>query len=158
MAVYTYGANNISFDTFETWSNGISSSLQERKLSVAVQDFYPTNSAPFAVSEFAPNSAIFYGAFFAGTGGTVKLTAPYTVLSAASFTARNVLISSYSLTVVAETSYPYVFHSWRTATNGGGTLLSNSSTLTLIDTDHTAVVEFHAYFTTTHINPSDTNF
>ena len=125
MAVYTYGANNISFDTFETWSNGISSSLQERRLSVAVQDFYPTNSAPFAVSEFAPNSAIFYGAFFAGTGGT---------------------------------AYPYVFHSWRTAINGGGTLLSNSSTLTLIDTDHTAVVEFHAYFTTTHINPADTNF
>lgn len=158
MAVYTYGGNNISFDTFETWSNGISESLQERKLTVAVQDFYPVNSAPFSVSEFAPNTSIFYGAFTAGTGGTVKLTAPYSVTATSSFTAKNVLISSYTITAVAETSYPYVFHSWRTLTGGGGDSLSTSSTLTLDYTDHTSVTNFYAYFTTTHINPGDTNF
>lgn len=158
MAVYSYGANNISFDTFETWSNGISESLQARRLSVAVQDFFPVNSAPFSVSEFAPNTSIFYGAFTAGTGGTVKLTAPYSVNATSSFTAKNVLISSYSITAVAETSYPYVFHSWRTANGGGGSQLSTSATLTLSDTDHTSITEFFAYFTTTHINPGDTNF
>jgi hypothetical protein len=157
MAVFTYGANNISFETFQTWSNSISAATNT-SLATAVDDFSPANSAPFQVSEFAPNTSIFYGAFSADTGGTVKLTAPYTVAATSSFTAKNVLISTYSITAVAETSYPWTFHSWRTATGGGGTQLSTNATLTLTDSDHTSVNTFYAYFTTTHINPDDTAF
>ena len=61
------------------------------------------------------------------------------------------------MTGVATTSYPWVFHSWRDAASGGGTQLSTNATLTLTDVDHTSVLTFYAYFTTSHINPYDTN-
>ena len=157
MAVFTYGANNISFETFQTWSNNITQSTNI-ELSVALNDFYPANSAPFQVSEIAPSTSIFYGTINADTGGTVELTAPYTVAATQTIPVKNLLISTYSITIVAAANYPYTFHSWRTATGGGGTQLSTSATLTLTDTDHTAVTQFYAYFTTTHINPGDTNF
>lgn len=152
MAVYTYGANNISFDTFRTWSNSVSAQANT-SLTTAVNDFSPANAAPYQVSEFAPSTSIFYGSVVAGTGGTVKLTAPYTVAATSSFTVKNLLISSYSVTMVAETAYPYVFNSWRTAASGGGTQVSTSATLTLTSADHTGVVTFYAYFTTTHVTP-----
>lgn len=157
MAVFTYGANNISFESFTTWSNGITESINVGLQNV-VSDFYPTNAAPFQVSEFAPNTSIFYGNISADTGGTVELTAPYTVASTASFTIKNLLISTYSVTIAASANYPYTFHSWRDATGGGGSSLSTNSTLTLTDTDHTGVTTFYAYFTTTHIDPTDTSF
>ena len=152
MAVFTYGANNISFETFQTWSNGISASTNIG-LTGTVSDFYPTNSAPFEVSEIAPNTSIFYGNFIADNGGTVELTAPYTVASTTSITVKNLLISTYSITAVASATYPYTFHSWRTATGGGGSQISTNTTLTLTDTDSTTVVSFYAYFTTSHIDP-----
>lgn len=152
MAVYTYGANNITFSSFETWSNSITTSLNI-ELDLAVNDFHPANSAPFEVSEFAPNTSIFYGNIVANTGGTVALTAPYTVAATSSITVKNFLISTYSLTMVASATYPYTFDSWRDATGGGGTSLSTNSTLTLTAGDHTSVTTFYAYFTTTHISP-----
>jgi len=145
MAVYTYGSNNISFDTFRTWSNSVSAQANT-SLTTAVNDFDPANTAPYQVSEFAPNTSIFYGAVFAGTGGTVSLTAPYSVGATSSFTA-------YSVTMVASATYPYTFHSWRTAASGGGSQLSTSGTLTLNSGTHTGVVNFYAYFTTTHVTP-----
>ena len=42
MAVYSYGANNISFDTFRTWANDISAQANT-SLSDALGDFHPTN-------------------------------------------------------------------------------------------------------------------
>ena len=152
MAVYTYGSNNISFDTFRTWSNSVSAQANT-SLTTAVNDFHPANAAPYQVSEFAPNTSIFYGAVFAGTGGSVSMTAPYTVGATSSFTVKNVLISTYSITLVASTAYPYTFHSWRTAAGGGGSQLSTSATLTLNSGTHTSVVNFYAYFTTTHVTP-----
>lgn len=152
MAVYTYGANNISFDTFRTWSNSVSVQANT-SLTTAVNDFHPANAAPYQVSEFAPNTSIFYGAVFAGTGGTVSMTAPYTVGATSSFTVKNILISTYSITLVAGTAYPYTFHSWRTAAGGGGTQLSTSATLTLTSASFTSTVNFYAYFTTTHVTP-----
>lgn len=152
MAVYTYGANNISFDTFRTWSNSVSAQANT-SLTTAVNDFSPANAAPYQVSEFAPSTSIFYGTVNAGTGGTVSLSAPYTQAAASSFTVKNFLISTYSLTMVASATYPYTFHSWRTAASGGGTQLSTSATLTLTSSDHTGVVNFYAYFTTTHVTP-----
>tara|TARA_B110000503_G_C7172509_1_gene425039 strand:- start:10599 stop:11057 length:459 start_codon:yes stop_codon:yes gene_type:complete len=152
MAVYSYGANNISFDTFRTWANGISAQANT-SLTTALGDFHPANAAPFLVSEFAPNTSIFYGGFAAGTGGTVSLTAPYAVAAGASFSVKNFLISTYTLTAVAATAYPWVFHSWRTAASGGGTQISTSATLTLTNVDSIAVGTFYAYFTTTHLVP-----
>ena len=152
MAVYTYGANNISFGTFNTWSNNVAAQANT-SLSGSLSDFYPTQAAPFQVSEFAPNTSIFYGTINADNGGTVELTSPYTVTSTTSFTVKNLLISTYSITIAASATYPYTFHSWRDATDGGGSQLSTNSTLTLTDIDHTGVVNFYAYFTTTHIDP-----
>lgn len=157
MAVYTYGANNISFQTFQTWSNNVSAQANT-SLATAVNDFYPSNAAPFQVSEFAPSTSIFYANITADTGGTVALSAPYTVAATTSFTVKNLLISTYSVTIVASANYPYTFDSWRDATGGGGNQLSTSATLTLTDVDHTGVTTFYAYFTTSHINPGDTNF
>ena len=157
MAVFTYGANNISFETFQTWSNNITQSTNI-DLHVALNDFYPANSAPFKVSEIAPNTSIFYGNVVADTGGTVNMTAPYTVAATTSFTVKNLLISTYSITIAASANYPYTFDSWRDSTGGGGNQLSTNSTLTLTDIDHVGVTTFYAYFTTSHINPGDTNF
>lgn len=152
MAVYTYGANNISFDTFRTWSNSVSAQANT-SLTTSVNDFHPANAAPYQVSEFAPSTSIFYGTVTAGTGGTVSLTAPYTQGATSTFTVKNLLISTHSITLVAAATYPYTFNSWRTATGGGGSQLSTSATLTLTSGDHTGVVTFFAYFTTTHISP-----
>lgn len=152
MAVYTYGANNITFSSFETWSNSITTSLNI-DLNIAVNDFHPANSAPFQVSEFAPNTSIFYGAVTADGGGTVAMTAPYTVSATSGFTVKNFLISTYSLTIVATANYPFTFNSWRNAPAGGGTSLSTSATLTLTANDHTSVTTFYAHFTSTHIDP-----
>lgn len=157
MAVYTYGASNISFGTFHTWSNNVASQT-DTSLSGSLSDFYPTQAAPFQVSEIAPSTSIFYGVITSDTGGTVALSAPYTVGATSSFTVKNLLISTYAVTIVASANYPYTFHSWRDATGGGGNQLSTNSTLTLTELDHTGVTTFYAYFTTTHINPGDTNF
>jgi len=157
MAVYTYGANNISFGTFNTWSNNVLAQA-DTSLSSSLSDFYPAQAAPFQVSEIAPSTSIFYGTITANTGGTVALSAPYTVGATTSFEVKNLLISTYSVTIVASANYPYTFDSWRDATGGGGNQLSTSATLTLTELDHTGVSTFYAYFTTTHINPGDTNF
>jgi hypothetical protein len=152
MAVYTYGANNISFGTFNTWANNVAAQANT-SLSGSLSDFYPAQAAPFQVSEIGPNTAIFYGNVSADNGGTVSMSSPYTVASTTSFTISNLLIDTYSITIAAAATYPYAFHSWRDATGGGGTQLSTNATLTLTDTDHTSVTTFYAYFTTSHIDP-----
>lgn len=158
MAVYTYGASNVTFESFQTWSNSITSS-QNIELGIAVNDMYPANAAPFQISDFAPNTSIFYGVFHPEDGGSVSITAPYTVAaSTTAITAKNILISTYAITVVAASNYPFTFHSWRDAAAGAGTSLSTNATLTLTDVDHTGVETFYAYFTTSHINPYDTAF
>lgn len=157
MAVYIYGANDISFQTFQTWSNDVTEATNI-SLSTAFNDFHPANAAPFQVSEFAPNTRVFYGNITADTGGTVSLSAPYTVDATTSFTVKNLLIETYVPTIVATANYPYTFHSWRDAANGGGNSLSTSATYTLIYNQNVNVTTFYAYFTTSHIDPTDTNF
>ena len=154
MAVFTYGASNISIGTFNTWANNVSAQANT-SLSSSLSEFDPANAAPFQVSEIAPNSAIFYGNVIADTGGGVALSAPYTVANTTSISVKNILIDDYSLTLVATAVYPYTFHSWRDATGGGGTQLSTNATLSLTETDHTSVVTFYAYFSSTHIDPTD---
>ena len=150
MAVISY-SGNVQFSTFDTWSNNISSDA-DVSLSSAMGDMYPAQSAPYNVSTLN-NESIFYGTFTADTGGTVSLTAPYTVGATTTFNAKNVIISDNTMTAVATATYPYAFNSWRTASGGGGTQLSTSATLTLTSTDHTSVTTFYAYFTTSHVDP-----
>ena len=150
MAVISY-SGNVNFGSFDTWSNNISSDSNV-DLDSAMGDMYPAQSAPYNVSTLN-NESIFYGTFTAGTGGTVSLTAPYTVSATTSFTAKNVIISDHNVTAVATASYPYAFNSWRTASGGGGSSLSTSATLTLDASAHTGVTVFYAYFTTTHVDP-----
>lgn len=148
MAIYTYGSGTIAFNTFQTWANNVNSSTNIT-LSDATSDFSPANSAPFSVSEFAPNTVIFYGSLVAGTGGNVSVTAPYTSGTSTSITVKNVLLSSYSVSITAVQTYPYVFHSWRTASGGGGTQLSTSATLTISNASSTTIknpTTYYAYF------------
>jgi hypothetical protein len=149
MAIYTYGANNIAFSTFDTWANNISGQTNT-SLTTTTNNFSPANAAPYQVSEFAPSTVIFYGSIVAGTGGTVSLTSPYSQGVVASFTVKNFKLNSYTLTLVAVPTYPYVFHSWRTAASGGGTQLGTSATLSISNASSSTLknpTTYYAYFT-----------
>lgn len=151
MAVYSYSnPGPIAFSTFDTWANNVSSDVNSG-IDNALIDWFPTQSAPYSTSILS-GAKIFYGNVVAGTGGSVGLSAPYSVGSTPSFGVKNLNLNVYSLTLIASTTYPYTFHSWRTADNGGGTQLSTSSTYTLTGTTATSVTTFYAYFTTTHSN------
>jgi len=149
MAIYTYGAGAVGFNTFQTWANNVSSGTNIT-LSDATSDFSPANTAPYSVSEFGPNTVIFYGTVTAGSGGEVGITAPYTAENTTgSHTIKNVLLSSYSVTLSALPTYPNTFHSWRTATGGGGTQLGTSTTLTISTGSSLTIKDttiYYAYF------------
>ena len=158
MAVYSYGATNISFGTFDTWSTEFSSN-SNISLDTVMGAPQPADSAPHQTSELRSNGFL-YGSVIAGTGGTVSVTSGYTQAAAASFTLKNVNYASISsITLTATATYPYTFHSWRTSASGGGTSLgttgqgTTTGTLTLAESSHTSVGTFYAYFTTTHVSP-----
>ena len=130
MSYYSYGASGpINFSTFDTWANNVSSDTNAG-IDNALSDWYPTQSAPYQASVLL-GADCFYGSIVAGTGGQVSLTSPYSVSATSSITVKNFDIGVYSLTMVAVPTYPYVFHSWRTANSGGGSSLSTSATYTI---------------------------
>ena len=148
MAIFTYGANNISFGTFNTWANNVSVQANT-SLSSSLSDFHPANAAPFQVSEIAPSTVVFYGFVQGAIGGNVSLTSPYTVTSTASFYVKNLLLTTYSVTLVALPTYPSVFDSWRTETGGAGTVILTSAKLTITNGSSTTLkdpTEYHAWF------------
>jgi len=152
MARYTYGSTNVAYSTFDEWANNLPVADSNISASSAFGDFHPAITSDYEAS-FLQGSSIFYGSFVAGTGGTVELTAPYTVTATSSFNIKNINVTNTSITAVASTSYPWVFDSWRTAAGGGGSSISTNATLTITDAaiaDHTT---YYAYFTTTHIDP-----
>ena len=158
MAVYTYGANNIAWSTFDDWSNQFASQAN-LSINTLMDNLEPADSAPHAASELRSN-AFLYGSVVAGTGGTVSVTSGYSQAAAASFTLRNVNFASISsITLTATATYPYTFHSFRTAASGGGSSLSTTGqgtttgTLTLTSGNSALVQTFYAYFTTTHVSP-----
>ena len=120
--------------------------------STAFSEFNPAQSSDYAAS-FLQGSSVFYGSVVAGTGGDVAISSPYTVSATSNITVKNVNITNTSITLVASTSYPWVFNSWRTATGGGGSSISTNATLTLNDDSAADHTDFYAYFTTTHIDP-----
>jgi len=153
MARFTYGANNVEYQTFNSWSNALdSNNTTNISASVAFSEFIPDQSGSYAAS-FLQNSSVFYGSLEAGTGGTVSITAPYSAGPASSITIKNVNITNTSITIEASTSYPWVFDSWRTATGGGGSQISTNATLTINDDAAADHAEYYAYFTTTHLDP-----
>ena len=154
MAQHNYSTTNVSFSTFDTWANNISSDSNVN-LTNANADFNPDRSSqPYEVSDFR-NQSIFYGNMHVGTGGTCQVIGPYTGTSIGegSQTIKNVLIDSSNVVLRATATYPYTFHSWRTAADGEGDQLSTNATLTITDGDHSSVVNFYAHFTTTHSSP-----
>ena len=72
---------------------------------------------------------------------------------------KNVNVTNTSITLVASTSYPWVFNSWRTATGGGGSSISYYMLLLLLMTiaaaDHTnysCLLYYDTYRSTIEIN------
>ena len=153
MARFTYGTNNIEYQTFNSWSNALDSeNTSNISASSAFSEFNPAITSDYAAS-FLQGSSVFYGSVVAGTGGSVDISAPYTVAATTNITVKNVNVTNTSITINATTSYPWVFDSWRTAAGGGGSQISTNATLTVTDAavaDHTV---YYAYFTTTHIDP-----
>jgi len=156
MAQHNYGAEDVSFSTFDTWANNIASDSNV-SLQTANNDFSPSRTTgPYEVSDFAGQS-IFYGNLYVGVGGTAIVSGPYTsatVAAEGSLEILNVLIDSTNVRLTATATYPYTFHSWRDASDGGGNQLGTSTNLTITDGDHSSVVNFYAYFTTEHSDPS----
>lgn len=153
MARFTYGTNNIEYQTFNSWSNALDSgNTSNISASSAFSEFNPAITSDYAAS-FLQGSSVFYGSVVAGTGGSVDISAPYTVAATTNITVKNVNVTNTSITINATTSYPWVFDSWRTAAGGGGSQISTNAALTITDAavaDHTV---YYAYFTTTHIDP-----
>lgn len=151
MSRKAYGSSNINWGSFDEWSNNIASDSNV-SIATAKGDMYPAQTSPWSASTLR-NTTIFKGKVWADTGGTVAMSAPYTVAATSSFTCKNIFISSYNITLVATASYPWTFHSWRTASGGGGSSLSTSATWTFGNDANADYANYYAYFTTTHINP-----
>jgi len=152
MSRKTYSGANINWGSFDEWSTSISSD-SNTSIATAMNNMFPANSAPFSASELA-NSTIFKGTIQAQTGGTVALTAPYTVAATGgAITVKNVFLNAYNITIVAAATYPWTFNSWRSAAGGGGVSISTSSTFTITNSANADYSIYYAYFTTTHLNP-----
>jgi hypothetical protein len=118
-----------------------------------MNNMFPANSAPFSASEIR-NSTIFKGVIQAQTGGTVALTAPYTVAATGgAITVQNVFLNAYNITIVATATYPWTFSAWRSASGGSGTVISTNATFTITNSSNADFSTYWAHFTTTHLNP-----
>lgn len=153
MAIGNIGTTNISFGSWDTWHNSFSSD-SNISLQTAFSNLTPADTAPYQVSTYSGDS-ILYGSVVNGVGGTIAITGTYTatVAASATHTFNNAVVSDTALVLTATNTYPYTFHSWRTAAGGGGTQLQTGAALTLNASAHTGVQTFHAHYTTTHLNP-----
>jgi hypothetical protein len=153
MAVGTIPTNNVSFADFDTWSNQFSSDAN-LSLETAFSNLTPADTAPYQISTYRGDS-ILYGTIQSETGGSVAITGTYTATVAAgtTHTFNNAVVSDTALVLTATAVYPYTFNSWRTASGGGGTQLSTSTSITLNASNFTSTVNFYAYYTTTHLSP-----
>jgi len=160
MAVTTYGANNISFSSFDAWSNQFSSD-SNISLNTLMDNLEPADTPPHQVSELR-NNAFLSGTVTAETGGSFQITAGYsTSAGLTTHTLQNVNFNSVaSVTITATATYPYTFHSFRTAASGGGTALSTTGqgtttgTYTFDSSEAANFTAIYVYFSTTHSDPS----
>ena len=152
MSRKTYVGSNINWGSFDEWSNSVSSD-SNTSISTAMNDMYPANTSPFSASELA-NSTIFKGVIRAQTGGTVAMTAPYTVTATSgNITVKNVFLNAYNITIVAAATYPWTFSAWRSGAGATGDVISTSATFTITNSSNADYANYYAYFTTTHLNP-----
>lgn len=159
MAVQTYGTTNISFSSFDTWSNQFSSD-SNISLNTLMDNLEPADTPPHQVSELRSNSFL-YGTVTAETGGSFQVTSGYsTSAGLTSHTLENVNFNSVaSVTLTATATYPYTFHSFRTASGGSGSVLSatgqgtTTGTYTISAANAGDFTNIYVYFTTTHVSP-----
>ena len=98
MAVYTYGATNISFSSFDTWANNVGSDSNVT-MNNALADAVPSNSNPTSASEIRNNNW-FYGQLQVSANGFVDVSATgYSVADATGTTTlKNVNLDESNLT------------------------------------------------------------
>lgn len=147
MAVHTYGTTNISFSSFDTWSNNVSSDSNVT-MGDALGDAVPANSNPTSASEIYNNNW-FYGTLQVSTGGYVDISATgYTVADSQGATLKNVNLDESNLTLTADetAAYPRTFVRWR-AGGASGTEISTNTVLTLTSATQTSTTIFYAQFT-----------
>lgn len=152
MAVQDYGTTNISFSTFDVWSNAGFTDDSNITLSTVLIDALPAATAPYSVSEIY-NRKWFYGKAAVDASGTdpgvVNITAPYSTGSGVELIIDNIDYSVHAtVTLEAVPTYPRTFIQWRTEPLGGGTQISTNATINLTATDQTSTTEFWAYFST----------
>jgi len=148
MAVHTYGTTNISFSSFDTWANNISSDSNVT-MNDALADASPANSNPTSASEIYNNNW-FYGELQVSSGGFVDVAAGDYSLSDVNSTTtlKNVNLDLNSITLTADetAAYPKTFVRWR-AGGSGGTEIQTGTVLTLGASDQTSTTVFYAEFT-----------
>lgn len=149
MAVHTYGTTNVSFSTFDIWSNGVSSDSNVT-MTNALSDATPANSNPTSASEIYNNNW-FYGTLQISTGGYVDVSGPgsYSIADASSTTTlKNVNLDEGNLVLTADetAAYPRTFVRWR-AGGSSGSEIQTAETLTLNASTQTSTTIFYAQFT-----------
>ncbi len=147
MAVHTYGTTNLSFSSFDTWSNNVSSDSNVT-MNDALGDAVPANSNPTAASEIYNNNW-FHGQLQVSTGGFVDVSATGYSLAdqSGTVTLKNVNLDESNLTLTADetAAYPRTFQRWR-AGGSGGTEIQTGVTLTLTSATQTSTTIFYAEF------------
>jgi len=148
MAVHTYGTTNISFSSFDTWANNISSDSNVT-MNNALADASPANSNPTSASEIYNNNW-FYGELQVSSGGFVDVSAGDYSLSDVNSTTtlKNVNLDLNSITLTADetAAYPKTFVRWR-AGGASGTEIQTGTALTLNASTQTSTTIFYAEFT-----------
>ena len=148
MAVQTYGTTNISFSSFDTWANNISSDSNVT-MNNALADASPANSNPTSASEIYNNNW-FYGQLQVSSGGFVDVSAGDYSLSDVNSTTtlKNVNLDLNSITLTADetAAYPKTFVRWR-AGGASGTEIQTGTALTLNASTQTSTTIFYAEFT-----------
>ena len=148
MAVHTYGTTNISFSSFDTWANNISSDSNVT-MNDALADASPANSNPTSASEIYNNNW-FYGELQVSSGGFVDVAAGDYSLSDVNSTTtlKNVNLDLNSITLTADetAAYPKTFVRWR-AGGASGTEIQTGTALTLNASTQTSTTIFYAEFT-----------
>ncbi len=148
MAVHTYGTTNISFSSFDIWSNGVSSDSNVT-MNNALSDAAPSNSNPTAASEIYNNNW-FHGQLQVSSGGYVDVSAGSYSLAdqTGTVTLKNVNLDLNNLTLTADEAqaYPRTFVRWR-AGGSGGSQIQTAETLTLTSGTQTSTTVFYAEFT-----------
>lgn len=147
MAVYTYGATNMSFGTFYIWSNGVVSNSNVT-MNNALTDAVPANSNPTSASEIYNNSW-FYGQLQVSTGGYVDISGAYSVGNVnTTTTLKNVNLDLANVVLTADNAaaYPRTFVRWRRG-GAAGVQIQTGVTLTLTSANETSTTVFYAEFT-----------